>query len=294
MSIQALLLPVIHEFAQILIFIKPIKNIQYKSGVSMFSANNYSIIIILGIVSFVLSFFGASVGLMLGQIRLPLIVYALQSTANGIGIATGTNLATAAMGACAGTYYHIKEGRVNYRVVCAIGIPSAIGAIISVLAFARIQADWIKIVIGIVLIYSSFQIANPKKPNQGEDKLSTHQRFLIEIGIGVGLGLLAGIVGLGLASIRLPAMIRVLGMEPKEAVGTNLAINFLTLATGGTASMLTLGVHWPLLLSLVPTTLLGSYIGAKTLKKIESSNLRKLIAWVLGGTGAFMIAESMH
>jgi hypothetical protein len=261
---------------------------------TMFNADNYFIIIILGLISFILSYLGASVGLMLGQIRLPLLIYALQSTTNGISIATGTNLATAAMGAFAGTYHHLREGRVNFRVLYAIGIPSAIGAIISVLALARLQADWIKIPIGIVLIYSSFQIAKPEKATKGENQLSGSQRLLIEIAIGVALGLLAGIVGLGLASIRLPAMIRVLGIDPKEAVGTNLAINFMTLSVGAATSILTLGVHVPLLISLVPATVLGAYLGARTVKKIDSSKLRKLIAFVLGGTGTFMTVEGLH
>jgi hypothetical protein len=255
---------------------------------------NYFIIFILSAVSFILSYFGASVGLVMGNIRLPLLVYALQSTTNTIGIATGTNLATSAMGSFAGTYCHLREGRVNFRLLCAIGIPSGIGATISVLALGRVEAYWTKIIIGIVLVYSSFQIASGKKIMKGENQHSSRQTLLVEIVIGVALGLLAGAVGLGLGSIRLPAMIRVLGIDPKDAVGTNLAINLITVTIGAAASILTFGIHLPLLLSLVPATLLGSYFGARSVTKINASKLRKLIAWALGGTGAFMIVESMH
>jgi uncharacterized membrane protein YfcA len=237
----------------------------------MFDANNYFIIFILAIISFILSYFGASAGFVLGNIRLPLLVYALQSTTNAIGIATGTNLATSAMGSLAGTYCHIREGRVNFRLLCAIGIPSGIGAIISTLAFASVKADWIKIVIGIVLVYSSFQIAKAKKAIKDENPHSARQSLLIEIAIGIALGLLSGTVGLGLGSIRLPAMIQVLGIEPKDAVGTNLAINFITVSIGAITSILTLGVHLPLLASLVPATLLGSYLGARAVTKINTT-----------------------
>ncbi|BAY49801.1 conserved hypothetical membrane protein [Scytonema sp. HK-05] len=260
----------------------------------MFDANNYFIIFILAVISFLLSYFGASVGFVLGNIRLPFLVYALQSTTNAIGIATGTNLATSAMGSLAGTYCHIREGRVNFRLLCAIGIPSGIGALISTLAFARVEAYWIKSVIGIVLVYSSFQIANAKKATKGENKHSSRQNLLLEIVIGTALGLLAGTVGLALGSIRLPAMIRVLGIEPKDAVGTNLAINLITASIGAAGSILTLGVHLPLLASLVPATVLGSYFGARSVTKIDASKLRKLIAWALGATGTFMIVESLH
>jgi uncharacterized membrane protein YfcA len=259
-----------------------------------FNTNNYFIIFILSVISFILSYIGASVGFVLGNIRLPLLVYALQSSTNAIGIATGTNLATSAMGSFAGTYCHIREGRVNFRLLCAIGIPSGIGAFISMLAFARMKGDWVKILIGIVLLYSSFQVANAKKALKGENQRSARQSLLLEIVIGIALGLLSGTVGLGLGSIRLPAMIRVLGIEPKDAIGTNLAINLITVSIGAATSILTFGVHLPLLLSLVPATLLGSYFGARSVKKIDSSKLRKFIAWAVGGTGTFMIVESLH
>lgn len=260
----------------------------------MFNPDNYFIILILGVTSFLLSYFGASVGLLFGQIRLPLLVYALQATTNGIGLATGTNLATSAMGSLAATYCHVREGRVNFRLFCAIGIPSAIGAFISMFAFAHVKAEWVKFFIGIVLIYSSFQMANPKKAIQGKNQYSDHQKLLIEIAIGAGLGLLSGTVGMALGSIRLPTMIRVLGIEPKEAIGTHLAINLMTASIGAAASILTLGIHLPLLASLVPTTLLGAYFGARSIKKLDSSRLSKLVAWALGGIGAFMIVESLH
>lgn len=260
----------------------------------MFNADNYFIVFILAVISFVLSYFGASVGLVLGQIRLPLLVYVLESTTNTIGIATGTHLATVAMGAFAGTYGHIRGGRVNFRLFCAIGIPSAIGAFVSMLVFGRVKSDWIKILIGIVLVYSSFQIANTKKLTKDKNQLSARQSLLLEIAIGIVLGLLSGTVGMALGAIRLPAMVRVLGIELKDAVGTNLAINFITASVGAATSIFTLGVHLPLLASLVPATLLGSYFGARSVTKIDPSNLRKLVAWALGCTGAFMIVENLH
>ena len=43
---------------------------------------------------------------------------------------------------------------------------------------------------------------------------------------GWPIGALGGAVGLILGSLRLPALIRVLRMDPRAAVGTNLTIGF--------------------------------------------------------------------
>ncbi|GAA6618575.1 sulfite exporter TauE/SafE family protein [Scytonema sp. NUACC26] len=264
----------------------------------MFDVNNYFIIFVLTIIFFLLSYLGATVGLILGDIRLPLLIYALQSTTNTIGIATGTNLATSAMGAFASTYCHIKEGRVDFRLLCAIGIPSGLGAFIGMIVFAHVNTDWMKIVIGILLVYSGFQIVNAKKAIQGEYQRAYWKKLLFEILIGVALGVLSGAVGLMLGSIRLPAMIQVLGVEPKEAVGTNVALNFITASIGAITSVFTLKsyslFHLPLIVSLMIATLVGSYLGAQSLKKINTSTLCKILAWVLSGTGTFMILENLH
>lgn len=252
-------------------------------------ASDTSILILLAVVSFVLSYFGASVGLVLGNIRLPLLVYALGSPIS----ATGTNLAISVMGALAGTYFHMKEGRVNFRLLLSIGIPSMIGAALSVLALAHVTHDWVKILIGFMLIYSGFQITKSKGSSSGKNGRSLRARLFVEGVIGVAIGALSGAVGLMLSSIRLPAMIRVLGVDPKEAVGTNLAISFLTGLVGAVTSLLVSGVNLPIIAAVAPTTLAGSYLGARFVAKVDPAKLRQLLTWTLVATGTFMIAESM-
>ena len=61
---------------------------------------------------------------------------------------------------------------------------------------------------------------------ENTDRISVYTQeklIFLESIIGFGIGLLGGIVGLVLGSIRMPAMISILKMEPRVAVGTNLA-----------------------------------------------------------------------
>ncbi len=255
----------------------------------MFDTNDAFLLILLTVVSFVLSYFGASVGLVLGNIRLPLLVYALGSP---IG-ATGTNLAISVMGAFAGTYFHMREGRVNFRLLLSIGIPSMIGAVLSVLALAQAKHDWVKVLIGFMLIYSGLQISKPKESKAGEKKRSLRFNLFVEGLIGIAIGALSGAVGLMLSSIRLPAMIRVLNVEPKEAVGTNLAISFITGIVGAITSLWVSGVNLQIIAVVAPATLAGSYLGARFVAKVDPFKLRKLLTWTLVATGAFMIAETL-
>lgn len=255
----------------------------------MSNASDSFILISLTVVSFVLSYLGASVGMVLGSVRLPLLVYALGSPLS----ATGTNLAISSMGAMAGTYFHMKQGRVNFRLLCTIGIPSVIGAIVSALAIANMKAHGLKVLLGVMLIYSGFQMANSKKYSSSEKQRSLRSNLIAEGIIGAAIGALSSAVGLMLSSIRIPAMIQVLKIEPKEAIGTNLAISFFTGIVGAVASLWISGINLPIILSVAPATLAGSYLGARFVAKVDPLKLRQILTWTLIGLGVFMIGESL-
>ncbi|MBA3348535.1 MAG: sulfite exporter TauE/SafE family protein, partial [Actinobacteria bacterium] len=75
--------------------------------------------------SFVAGYLGSALGLVLGTLRLPLIVLASGSPL----AAAGTNIAISAAAAAAGSARHIREGRVDWRIVAWMAPPSMAGAI---------------------------------------------------------------------------------------------------------------------------------------------------------------------
>ncbi|NET37423.1 MAG: sulfite exporter TauE/SafE family protein [Cyanothece sp. SIO1E1] len=250
--------------------------------------SNLVLILPLIVITFVLSYFGSTVGLMLGHFRLPILVYAMGSPLG----AAGTNLGISMTGALAGALFHMREGRVNFRLLLTIGIPSMMGAIFSVLVVSQINHDWLKLLIGVMLIHSGFKMMRAKASNESRKERSLRQSLLIEGAVGAAIGALAGIVGLMLGSVRIPAMIRVLKIDPKEAVGTNMAIGFLTGLVGAITSVLVADANLWIIASVAPATLIGSYLGSRHVTKIDAQKLRQLLTWALFLTGGFMIAEN--
>src|SRR5205085_10356700 len=72
----------------------------------------------IALASFALSFYGATIGLILGHLRLPMLIYYLPSTAAGMA----TNLAISGMGALTGSLRHARDGRVSLRLIALMGI----------------------------------------------------------------------------------------------------------------------------------------------------------------------------
>ena len=107
--------------------------------------------LVLGMVallSFGLSYLGSSVGLVFGQLRLPILVYWLGSPAVG----AATSLAISAVAALVGAARHARAGRVDVRLMLTIGLPSAVAAWLATRVAVRLDPALVKTSIGLALM----------------------------------------------------------------------------------------------------------------------------------------------
>jgi hypothetical protein len=261
------------------------------------------------LVSGVLAYFGAMVGLVLGQFRLPLLLVALRSAP----AAAASNLAISSLGAGTGAFTHAREGRVEPRLLFSIGAPSAVAAYITSRSLNRIDAWWIEVVIGATLLLSALPIARKAwrtrtaelEPNaasssseSGERTNAEHTKrrrmtlLAIEVVIGACLGALSGVVGLLLGTMRLPAMLR-LGVSAPKAAGTNMAIGFFTGVAGALGAVGSGRVSPEAFLLVGGATLVGAWLGAKRTKSLPTPRHFALIAAVLMVVGVWLIVTAI-
>jgi uncharacterized membrane protein YfcA len=245
-----------------------------------------------GVLSFVLSYLGAAVGLILGHLRLPLLVYILHNPIAG----ASTNLAVSGLGAVAGSIEHVRGGRVSGKVLLLMGVPSMVGAAVAVLFFVSVSLFWSHLVIGAMLVWSGLELLrkrmDDKKP-AAETPESARKIIIMEVLIGLGLGALAAVTGLMLGSMRLPVMLKYLRIDPKVAVGSNMMIGCLTAVTAAVTAYFGGGRMDLVALAFVaPPTILGSYLGARKTGKISPQKLKAWVGGVVAFTGLFMVGQS--
>ncbi|MBL4687211.1 MAG: sulfite exporter TauE/SafE family protein, partial [Nannocystaceae bacterium] len=129
------------------------------------SPTDLLILLLVALLSFGLAYLGASVGLVLGQLRLPVLVYWLGSPVVG----AGTSLAISTIAALVGAVHHARAGRVSIRLVLSIGAPSAIAAFVAARFAAALDPGLVKAAIGIALLVTSAFMLRELSTGSGED-----------------------------------------------------------------------------------------------------------------------------
>ena len=199
--------------------------------------------LILTVVSTLVGVLGGFVGLALGTMRLP----AMLLMGIGAPAAGGTNILVSSLASLTGAIRHLREGRVNLRIVLVMGVPAFVGALIGGFSVGKVPAALLIFLAGLLVFWQGVELLARVKVDTrislssgsafaerplGYIALFTRNRMVLEGGVGLAVGLLGGAVGLILGSIRLPALIRILKVDPRIAAGTNLFIGFIMGSVG--------------------------------------------------------------
>ncbi len=244
---------------------------------------------LIALVSLLLSYIGATVGLVLGQLRVALLAYALGRAA--VGAATSRAISTA--GTLIGTLRHAVDGRVQPLLLITIGAPSAAAAFFTARYAHLVDARLLKLAIAVVLILTGASMLIRRKAPATAAAPPRIPPMLAEVVVGAVLGAISGLIGLLLGSLRLPAMIRYARVPTPIAIGTNMAIGTLTGLSAGVATFLEGQVDLIAFAVVAPTTVLGAHLGARKTGQLAPETLLKIIAWVLVATGLLMLGENL-
>jgi uncharacterized membrane protein YfcA len=240
--------------------------------------------------SFAVSFFGGLVGLVLGNLRLPLIVLVASSPAAG----AGANVAISGAAAITASYGHWKGGRISWRLFAWMAPTSLIGAIVGGLISGVLPDRVLLGAIAVVVLYGAVEVWRYRRPGAQESAaLPTQRELLVNAAlIGFGVGLLGGFVGLILGSLRLPALVRWGGIGPYAAIGTNAAVGAVV-GLGGLIGHLPSGIDWGILAVGAAAAMPAAYLGSRFTGRLDERQLIHAMAIVLAISGSAMAAQAV-
>ena len=222
--------------------------------------------------AFAAGFLGSMVGLVLGSLRLPAVLLASGSTA----AAAGTNIAVSALAALSGGLTHARAGRVSWRIVAWMTPPSVLGAFAGGYFAHLLPGRLLLAAIAVVLAWNGLDLLF-----QLRTAPESHRPRLAATVSGALIGLLGGAVGLILGTLRMPALIRSVGLPPHSAVGTNLVVGFFLGVAGFAGHLVRSEVEWLVLAVGVAGAVPGAWLGARATGRLDELALKRLIGITL-------------
>jgi uncharacterized protein len=277
--------------------------------------------LVLLILGFIIGFVGGMVGLVLGVVRYPVVMNAEPS----LSLTAGTNLGVSTLGAISASIRHYRQGNILFRPFLILASTGAVGAFIGSFLTGYVPAPILLTAIGVIVLFESFSllkgsrvknrkqldnnmnsssangiehyddILSGKRVNEGNRLIESRKRLIIlESAIGFGIGILGGLVGLILGSIRMPAMISILQMEPKIAVGTNLAAASVMGIFGLIGHAISNNIDYPVLIMMGSGAMVGGYLGARYTNRFSQRTLKRMIGLVLVAVAFAMFFQAFE
>ena len=239
----------------------------------------------IGVWCFLVALAGGLAGLVLGNIRLPALLFAATSPA----AAGGANIAVSGLAAAAAAITHVRARRVDWRLVAWMLPPSVAGAVAGGFAAGHVPADALRMVIGAALLAFGADLLRPR--GGGLPTPRTRPDVRAAIVAGAAIGVLGGLIGLILGSLRMPALIRWIGEEPARAIATNLVLGIgVGVGAAGLIGHLPGGIDWTLLWVGAAGSVPGALGGSRLTGRLPVAVLLRTVGLILlvAGTAAIL------
>jgi uncharacterized protein len=229
---------------------------------------------------------GGLVGLVLGNIRLPALLFVATNPA----AAAGANIGVSGIAAATASVAHIRARRVHWRLVAWMLPPSIAGAIAGGVASSYTPADALRIVIGSTLLLFGIDLLRPRRAAAG----SSNDRLDLRAAVisGALIGVLGGLIGLILGSLRMPALLRWVGAEPRQAIGTNLVVG-IAVGAAGLVGHIPGGIDWTLLAVGACASVPGALIGSRLTGRLSQAALLRAVGLILLAAGTAAILQGV-
>jgi len=249
-------------------------------------------------------FIGISLGLIGGGgsiLTVPVLVYLF-----GISpvLATSYSLFVVGSTSLIGSFHNWRKGLVDFKTALLFGLTSIITVFITrKIIIPRIPEDihvkgitlhfsiLTMIVFAALMLLASVSMIRSK---QTTALAKAHRvNFTKLILYGIGIGLVTGFLGAGGGFLLIPALVLLLHLSMKKAVGTSLFIIALNSLAGFIGDAGHYKTNWIFLLTISAIAIAGVFTGSIISTSVSSSKLTKSFGWFVLVMGIYIIIREI-
>ena len=265
--------------------------------------------LLLAFSAMIASVFGSMLGLGGGVFIVPLFTLWLGVDPK---IAIGASAVCVVTNSVVGSRRHLNNGFVNFRLSMILQSTTAAGAIIGALIALAVSGNFLKALLGLVLMYAAVSMARGSKQAVPDAELdapdpwavmSEYQdgnqtvRYVpqrIDIGLGVSgmAGVLSGMLGIGGGLVQVPVMNLVMKLPMRAAAGTSSFMVGMTSVATAAVFYASGNIDPAVTAPAMVGVLLGSSLGSALTKRVKTHQLMALFLVIMVTLSISMILSA--
>ncbi|TCZ73337.1 sulfite exporter TauE/SafE family protein [Flaviaesturariibacter aridisoli] len=250
---------------------------------------------------------GVSLGLIGGGgsiLTVPVLVYLF-----GLNPLLATSYSLFLVGATSfvGALDNFRKGWVHLKAVALFGssslitvfatrrflVPSIPGKLAQIGKLTLTSSLLTMLLFALLMLLASVSMIRGRKNAAGESECSDCFTVRKLLGYGVGIGLVTGLLGAGGGFLLIPALVLLLRLPMKMAVGTSLLIIALNALIGFAGDLGHVAIDWGFLLRITTIAVAGIFLGGALGKKIAGERLKRGFGWFVLLMGAYILVREI-
>lgn len=253
-------------------------------------------------------FFALIIGLIMGLkggggsiLGVPVFVYLMRMDA-----ITATTLSLFVVGITSlfGAIGNAKQGNVEVKTALIFGMPSVISVMLmrrivlpmlpdTLVSWGNFHLDknvFVLVLFAVLMLFSSYKMI---RGGNNSKTTTDSPRYFTLVFQGLIVGIITGMVGAGGGFLIVPALVMLLHLDIKKAIGTSLLIISMNSLLGFFISQHISQIDWKFLIFFSILSILGMFIGIKLAKKINSEYLKPVFGWIVLLMGIYIILKEL-
>ncbi|MER6129232.1 sulfite exporter TauE/SafE family protein [Streptomyces sp. NPDC001795] len=237
---------------------------------------------------------GAVIGLALGALggggsvlAVPALIHLLGFTP--VAATTASLLIVTATSATA-LVAHAREGNVRWLTGSLFAAAGILPALLTGVLAARVPDALLSGAFAVVALMAALRMLLPRSVSDGAREV----RAVPAAAAGAGLGAVTGFLGVGGGFLAVPALVSVLGLRMRLAVGTSLlVITVNSLAALAARTGMAGGLDWSVVAPFAGAAVLGAWDGKRLSARVPGGMLQRVFAVVLLAVALYMLIDAM-
>ena len=248
---------------------------------------------------------GISLGLIGGGgsiLTVPVLVYlfGLQPL-----VATSYSLFVVGSTSLIGAIYNFKKGLVNVKAALLFGSASIATVFITrkflvplipknfftIKGIDITESLVVMVLFAVLMLLSSISMIKRRTIETDNTECKDCFRLAKLMGYGIAIGIVTGLLGAGGGFLLIPALVFLLKLPMKKAIGTSLMIIALNSLIGFTGDLDHFSIDWFFLLKITAIAVAGILIGGTIGKKLHGDKLKKSFGWFVLTMGVYILLK---